>query len=115
MKGSRGKNKPGKLQTYFSCDGHGAALREFTVFVQEAGHIDTLLSLSKQQRKSVIDNESEREKNREVIEMLIDVVKTLTRNGIALRRDNLDEDGNLRQIVYLLSRHNPAIKAWQTR
>ena len=110
MKGSRGKNKPGKLQTHFSCDAHTAALREFAVFVQEAGHIDTLLS--KPQQKSVIDNESKREKNREVIEMLIEVVKTLTRNGIALRGDNLDEDGNFQQIVYLLSRHNPAMKAW---
>ncbi|CAB4036231.1 zinc finger MYM-type 1-like [Paramuricea clavata] len=108
MKGSRGKNKPGKLQTHFSCDAHTAAIRDYAIFVREGNHIDELLS--KQQRRSIIDDESE--KNREVIEMLIDVTKTLTRNGIALRGNDSDEDGNFRQIVYLLSRHNPVMKAW---
>ncbi len=96
MKGSRDKNKLRKLQTHFSCDAHTAALRDYANFVRDSGHIDTLLS--KQQRRSVMDDESEKGRNREVIEMLIDVAKTLTctRNGIALRGSNSDEDENFR-------------------
>ena len=111
MKGSRCKNKPGKLETHFSCDAHIAALRDYANFVRDGLHIDTLLT--KQQQRSIIDSESEKEKNREVIEMLFDVAKTLTRNGMALRGNNADDDGNFPQIVNLLSRHNPVMKAWR--
>jgi hypothetical protein len=55
MKGSRGKNKPGKLQTHFSCDAHTAAIRYYAIFVREGNHIDELLS--KQQRRSIMDDE----------------------------------------------------------
>lgn len=109
MKDSRCKNKPEKLETHFSCDAHIAALRDYANFVRDGRHIDTLLT--KQQQRSIIDSESEKEKNREVIEMLFDVAKTLTRNGMALRGNNADDDGNFRQIVNLLSRHNPVMKS----
>lgn len=110
MKGSRGKDKDGKLKTHFSCGAHTSALRDYTNFVCEGGQIDTLLT--KQQRRGIIDSETEKEKNREVIEVLFDVAKTLARNGMAFRGNNTDEDGNFRQIVELLSRHNPVMKAW---
>ena len=45
--------------------------------------------------------------------MLFDVAKTLTRNGMALRGNNADDDGNFSQIVNLLPRHNPVMKAWR--
>ena len=48
----------------------------------------------------------------DVIEILFDVAKTLTKNGLALRGSNADEDGNFHQIVELVLRHNPVMKAW---
>lgn len=68
--------------------------------------------MSKEQRRSIIEDESEMVKNIEVVEILTDLTKTPIRNGIALRRKGFYEDGNFRQIVLLLSRHNPLIKAW---
>ena len=50
MKGNRFKNKPGKLETHFSCDGHIAALHDYTNFVWDGGHFDMLST--KQQRTS---------------------------------------------------------------
>lgn len=108
--GSRGKNKVGKLEAHFSCTSHMAALRDFTVFVREDGQVDFLLT--KQQKRYIVDNETEKERNREVIAMLFDVAKTLTRNGIAFRGNNSEENGNFRQIVRLLPRHNPVLKSW---
>ena len=50
MKGSRGKNKVGKLEAHFSSEAHAAALREDK-------HVDKLLT--KAQREGLIDSESQ--------------------------------------------------------
>ena len=97
MKGSGGKNKPGKLETHFSCDAHTAALRDYTNFVCEGGQIDALFT--KQQRRSIVNSESEKGKSREATEVLFDVAKTLTRNGLALCGNNADENGDTRPDV----------------
>ena len=52
------------------------------------------------------------QKSKEVMTMLFDVVKTLARNGLAFRGNDDDENGNFRQIVYLLARHNSVMKSW---
>ena len=83
MKGSRGKDKVGKLETLFSSEAHAAALRDYSYFVCEDKHADKLLT--KAQRKGLIGSESQLCNNREVVEMFFDVVKVLTRNGLALR------------------------------
>ena len=41
-------------------------------------------------------------KSKEVMSMLFDVAKTLARNRLAFRGNDDDENGNFRQIVYLL-------------
>ncbi len=110
MKGSRGKNKARKLQTHFSSTSHAAALKEFSSFVRDDNRIESLMT--KQQRQVIVDREMEMCKSREVIEMLLDVARTLTRNGLALRGDESDDNGNFRQIVKLISRYNPTMKAW---
>ena len=113
MKGSRGKDKAGKLETHFSSEVHAAALRDYSHFVCEDKHVDKLLT--KAQREGLIDDESQSCNNREVVEMLFDVVKVLTRNGLALRGCESSpnhSDGNFCEIVYLLSRHNPVMKSW---
>ena len=60
MKGSRGKNKMGKLETHFSSATHSS------------------------ERERIVELENKRVQNREVIEILFDVL-VLTRNGFALR------------------------------
>ena len=113
MKGSRGKDKVGKLETHFSSEAHVAALRDYSHFVYKDKHADKLLT--KAQREGLIDTESQLCNNREVVEMFFDVVKDLTRNGLALRGNETSpdcSDGNFCEIVYLLSRHNPVMKSW---
>ena len=113
MKGSRGKDKDGKLETHFSSEAHAAALRDISHFVCEDKHVHRLLT--KAQREGLIDSESQLCNNREVVEMLFDVVKVLTRNGLALRgceSSSNHSDGNFCEIVHLLSRHNPVMKSW---
>lgn len=110
MKGSRGKNKAGKLLTHFSSKSHAAALEDYVNFVRLDNHVDFLLT--KQEQQSIVDNKVQMEKNREVIEIFLDIVRTLTRNGLALRGGENDGDGNFCQIVHLISRHNPTMKSW---
>lgn len=113
MKGSRGKNKMGKLDTHFGSEAHSIALRAYLHFVCEDKHVDKLLT--KVQRESLIATESQLCKNREVVEMLFDVVRVLAKNGLALRGcESADGncDGNFCDIVHLLARHNSVMKSW---
>ena len=80
----------------------------------EDKHVDKLLT--KAQREGLIDDESQSRNNREVVEMLFDVVKVLTRNVLALRGCESSpnrRDGNFCncEIVCLLSHHNPVMKS----
>ncbi len=82
-------------------------------FRRNDNHVDRLLT--KKVRERMLEFENERIKNREVVEISIDVVLVLTRNGLALRRsessDNYD-DGNFCEIVHLIARHNLVMKSW---
>ena len=110
MRGSRGKSKLGKLETHFSCTVHVAALRDFESFVHEDSHVDLLLS--KEHRREIVEREIKNAKSKKVMTRLFDVSKTLARNGLAFRGNDYDENGNFRQIVYLLARHNSVMKSW---
>ena len=62
----------------------------------------------------MLEFKNEAIKNREVVEILIDVVLVLTRNGLALRRSESSDnygDGNFCEIIHLIARHNPAMKS----
>ncbi|XP_065218459.1 uncharacterized protein LOC135844239 [Planococcus citri] len=58
--------------------------------------------------------ESERRKNFhiEVISTLLDITRTIGRQGIAFRGHNDDKNGNFYQIAQLVARHNPVLKKW---
>ena len=113
MKGSRGKNKMGKLHTHFGSAAHASALQNYLHFVRNDKLVD--MSLTKDERERMLEFENERIKDREVVEILIDIVLVLTRNDLALRgsesSDNHD-DGNFCEIVNLIARHNPVMKSW---
>ena len=113
MKESRGKNKKGKLETHFSSAAHASALQDYNLhFDRNDKHVDRLLT--KKVCERMLEFENERIKNREVVEILIDVVLVLTRNGLALRRSESSDnygDRNFCEIVHLIARHNPVMKS----
>ena len=113
MKGSRGKNKMGELEMHFSSAAHSSAPHDYLHFVCNNKHVDKLHT--KGECEGLVEPENKRVKNRKVVEILFDVVLVLTRNGLALRRSKSSDnygDGNFCDIVQLISRHNPVMKAW---
>ncbi len=50
--------------------------------------------------------------NRRVIEILLDITKTLGRQGIAFRGHGSDDDGNFKQIVQLVAKYCPELRHW---
>ena len=109
---SQGKNKKGKLEMHFSNVAHAYALQDYLHFVRNDKHVDRLFT--KKVREIMLEFKNERIKNREVVEILIDVVLVLTRNGLALRRSESSDnygDGNFCEIVHLIARHNPVMKS----
>ena len=109
---SRGKKKPGKLAEHFSSSSHRAALAALVAFQKKSANIDLLLD--KRRRINLIEEESESQRNRASIKILLDVARTLARQGIAFRGSSSekDETGNFRQIVNLLARHSPILRRW---
>jgi uncharacterized protein YggL (DUF469 family) len=103
----------GKLETPFSSAAHSSALHDYRHFVCNDKHVDKLLT--KEERERMVENENKHVQNREVVEILFDVVLVLTRNGLAIRGSESSDnygDGNFCDIVQLISRHNPVMKAW---
>lgn len=109
---SRGKTKKGKLAEHFGSESHKAALSDYCHLIHKDGQIDVLLN--KSIRQNLIKEEQEREFNRRVLLILTDVARTLGRQSMAFRGagDAQNENGNFKQIVNLLSRHNPIVKKW---
>nr|XP_047131599.1 zinc finger MYM-type protein 1-like [Hydra vulgaris] len=110
MKSRGKKGKRGKLSEHFSSKSHKASLLDYCNYCNSAQHINLLLD--KKQRQIVISEKEEIESNKCVIKVLIDLARTLGRQGIAFRGDDRDENGNFRQLVYFMSRHNLVLKRW---
>lgn len=79
-------------------------------FVKTSGHVDVLLSKTK--RCALIQEEEDLIRNRKVVEILLDITKTLGRQGIAFRGHGDDKEGNFYQIVMLMSKYCPDLKYW---
>lgn len=109
---SRGKNKPGKLAEHFSSSSHRAAFAALVAFQKKSANIDLLLD--KGRRNNLIEEEAETQRNRESIKFLLDVARTLARQGIAFRGSSSEKDGtgNFRQVVNLLPRYSPILRRW---
>lgn len=110
MKGSSGLNKMGKLQKHFTSKAHKSALTDYCNYMKKSNNIDVMLDKTVRERK--IQEESNQSFHKEVICILLDVTKTLARQGLAFRGKDDDENGNFRQITYLLSRHCSLLKKW---
>ena len=92
MKGSLGRNKEGKLVSHFTSESHKTAMMDFIRFTSASSHVD--VQLNKKKRAFLLAEEKLRQQNTEVITILLDVARTLARQGIAFRGDGDDKDGN---------------------
>ena len=106
---SIGKGKKGKLEKHFSSNAHCAAVADLSSFSKTEGHIN--LMYDKKKRAIEIRKEKEVIQNRKVIEIFLDITRTLGRQGLAFRED-AEENGNFFQIVRLVARHSPTLKSW---
>ena len=107
---SRGVNKKGKLALHFCSESHKAAVNAYVSFCNPACHVDALLD--KDVRKAKIEEERQKLENKEVVKILLDIVKTLSRQDIVFRGNESDKNGNYRQIVALVARHCPLLEQW---
>ena len=109
MKNS-GKTKKGKLEEHFSSSAHEAALNDYCHLIHKDRQVDILLNKTTQQ--NLIKEQQEREFHKRVLLILIDVARSLGRQGLAFRGSDGGEhdNGNFRQIV--VSCHNPILKKW---
>ena len=107
---SRGVGKPGKLSEHFSSKAHKASLSDYVQFMSNNSRIDTLLD--KEIRAKAIQIEEDTENNRSVIKIIIDLCRTMARQGISFRGSQSDADGNFTQLLSLLSRHCPKLNQW---
>ena len=107
---SCGKVKRGELATHFSSSSHKSAMLAYAHFVKTSGHVDVLLSKTK--RRALIQEEEDLVRNRKVVEILLDVTKTLGRQGIAFRGHGDDKEGIFNQIVMLMAKYCPELIYW---
>ena len=108
---SRGTAKKGKLSGHFSSDSHKEAIRSYAPYCDALCHIDIMLD--KSARKAKIQEEADKLEDLEAIKVLMDVAKTLARQGFAFRGDGkLEQNGNLIQMTLLVARHCPLLDCW---
>lgn len=65
--------------------------------------------MNKYARVEAIKLNQEKEFNKQVITILIDVTRTLSRQGLPFRGDGNEENGNFNQFVKLIFRYNPVL------
>ena len=107
---SVGANQQGKLVKHFSCESHKAPLSDFARFAVESCHIDVQLSRHLEDR--LIQEKADEVKNQEIMTILFDVARTLSRQSLSFKGSANDENGNFFQLVSLVSRHCPTLKEW---
>ena len=107
---SRGTAKKGKLAEHFTSESHKEAINAYVSFCKPPSHIDALLD--KAVRNAKIQEAKDKQENKEVIKILLDIIRTLARQNMAFRGDGKEEDGNFCQIVRLVSRYCPLLERW---
>ena len=101
--GSNSKRKTGKLAKHFSSKAHKSALADFYAFSHDSSNVDMLLN--KEKRVNAIQEKEDHLVNEGAACILLDVARTLARQGLAFRGSSTHEhgesDGNFYQIVHL--------------
>ena len=107
---SRGVKNKGKLVEHFSSESHKAAVLSLARFSDRELHVDRLMG--KSARNALIQEVADNFENKEVVKILLDVVKTLARQNIAFRGNGTEENGNFRQVFSLVARYCPVLQNW---
>ena len=107
---SRGAGSPGKLSEHFSSKAHNAAFNDYVHFMSSNCHVDSLLDT--EIRTKAVQLQEDKENNRGIIKLILDLCRTMGRQGISFRGSQSDADGNFTQLLFLLSRHSPKLKQW---
>lgn len=63
------------MEQHFNCQSHKAALSDYCNFMKNSNHIDIILNKSK--RNDLIKLEQEKGFNKEIVEILFDIARTL--------------------------------------
>ena len=107
---SCGKSRKGKLVGHFTSTFHKLAAERLEHFKQRSRHVDVTISSARKQL--LAQEEQEQLQNRNVINMLLDCCRYLSRQALAFCGGDNDENGNFRQLVTLLSRWIPFLRNW---
>jgi len=87
---------------------------DYCAFTTKSNNIDVFFN--KQLRQSAICEKQEQTFNKDAVSILMDIARTLVRQGLAFRSHNESanelQNGNFYQMVLLHSRHNALIKRW---
>ncbi len=83
---SRGAGKQGKLSQHFSSASHKAALCDYVHFMSTNSRVDVLLDT--EIRSKEIQVQEDMQNNRYVIRVILDLCRTMARQGIAFRGSN---------------------------
>ena len=78
---SRGAGNPGKRSEHFSSKAHNAAFRDYVNFMSNNSHVDSLLNT--EIRAKAIQLQEDKENNRTIITLIIDLCHTMARHIIS--------------------------------
>lgn len=94
---SSGSKKLGEFKQHLEFIPHKQALRNYWNYHNKKSNRIKILT-DKEKRNMRLEDERIIRQNTEVVKILLDVAKVLSRQGLAFRRNN-DKDGNSVQIV----------------
>jgi hypothetical protein len=88
---SRGAGNPGKLSEHFSSKAHNAAFLDYVHFMSNnsQSHVDSLLD--SEVRAKAVQLQEDKENNRAIIKLMIDLCRTMARQGISFRGTQSDD------------------------
>ncbi|XP_065645356.1 uncharacterized protein LOC136075847 [Hydra vulgaris] len=99
---SCGVKKLSKLQQHISCFSHKAALHDYYHFMTTENHIDIILNISN--RKEAIKLEQKKDFNKQIVVILFDIARTLSRQGLAFRGDGDESPRSQNEFIELLAK-----------
>ena len=89
---------------------HNAAFRDYVNFMSNNSHVNSLLDT--QVRGKAVQLQEDKENNRAIIKLIIDLCRTMARQCISFRGTQSDADSNFAQLLSFRSRHCPKLKQW---
>ena len=73
-------------------------------------HVDSFLDT--EVRAKAVQLQEDKENNRAIIKLIIDLCRTMARQGISFQGTQSDADSNFAQLLSFTSRHCPKLKQW---